>query len=401
MIIDDNVAKNVFINSQKGYGMIFQRDLRAEDVQFSERPLLSFLHFYSRNCSLICDYCYKGIGSLSDNIDHVLRINKRSIDLKIKEILSNTYFTNHSHDHAYIKCPFNCDTVYCSRDCLELSKGSHRLLCSDMDECEREKWSLFKRHSIKHHENFYFSGLVYVRIITDAMDGKPIKEWIDKLSEFYSKRWDLLEPPVEVANSVLKPRLELATESFQLLRDALKRFEETLDDLHKEILFSIDFYLSLLGTMDLVCVDIEIPNPLNRVLLDLYNTNYKVVEALLGELRNVVEIIRGESVSTDSVKECIKSMELFPDIIGLGIFDNLSKMNHSCQPSVEIDYEDNNIAKINLLCDVSVGQEATISYIDENDDFETRRRKLGMNYGFQCGCGKCLEEESQLAKPDL
>ncbi|EKX73221.1 conserved hypothetical protein [Theileria equi strain WA] len=399
MIIDDNVAKRTFINSQRGYGIVFKKDLEADGFQLIEKPLLSFLHFYSKKCSLICDCCHRGVGSLLDNINHILEITRRNIDPKIEDILlRNDIFNQNLYGHPYIKCPFNCGTVYCSKKCLDSSNGVHSLLCGNIDYITQEKWSLFKRHAIKNHENFYFAGLVYVRIIFDAINGKPIKVWLDKLAEFYSKPWDTLSSSLECTDYPPKNRLELVIESFQLLGAALKHFEEDLEDSGKEELFSIGFYLRLLGTMDLVCVDIEIPSPLNKIILDLYNRNREEIQAILHELQNVIAIIRGETISMNEIEKCIESMELFPDIIGLGIFDNISKMNHSCRPNVEIDYVDDNTARINLLCNISAGQEATISYINEEDVFEIRQKKLSTNYGFQCDCNKCLEEESQGAK---
>nr|PVC53444.1 hypothetical protein MACL_00000094 [Theileria orientalis] len=96
----------------------------------------------------------------------------------------------------------------------------------------------------------------------------------------------------------------------------------------------------------------------------------------------------------DDINETIQKKELYPETMGLGLFNYLSKMNHSCEPNLQIEYTKNNIAHIAPLVDVPRGEEATISYIDEKDSVENRQEKLYKNYGFKCDCNKCILEGS-------
>jgi hypothetical protein len=50
------------------------------------------------------------------------------------------------------------------------------------------------------------------------------------------------------------------------------------------------------------------------------------------------------------------------------------------------------VAIIQTLRPVSAGTELTVSYIDENDDYEERQKQL-QDYGFECTCAKCLAHE--------
>ncbi|UVC54240.1 hypothetical protein MACJ_003775 [Theileria orientalis] len=114
------------------------------------------------------------------------------------------------------------------------------------------------------------------------------------------------------------------------------------------------------------------------------------------ELSMIYQIINGTDNHLDlnDINEIIQKKELFPETMGLGLFNYLSKMNHSCEPNLQIEYSKNNIAHIVPLVDVPRGQEATISYIDENDSFVNRQKRLYKDYGFKCDCNKCILEGS-------
>jgi hypothetical protein len=70
------------------------------------------------------------------------------------------------------------------------------------------------------------------------------------------------------------------------------------------------------------------------------------------------------------------------------VFDHL--IGYTCP--VIILYIVNNAAIIQTLKRVSAGTELTVSYIDENEDYEERQKQL-QDYGFECTCAKCLAHE--------
>ncbi|BAM40905.1 uncharacterized protein TOT_030000166 [Theileria orientalis strain Shintoku] len=120
------------------------------------------------------------------------------------------------------------------------------------------------------------------------------------------------------------------------------------------------------------------------------------VEIRVQELSMIYQIINANNnqLGLDDINETIQKKELYPETMGLGLFNYLSKMNHSCEPNLQIEYTKNNIAHIAPLVDVPRGEEATISYIDEKDSVENRQEKLYKNYGFKCDCNKCILEGS-------
>jgi SET domain len=92
--------------------------------------------------------------------------------------------------------------------------------------------------------------------------------------------------------------------------------------------------------------------------------------------------------------------EIFPPLDCLAMYSVLCKMNHSCDPSVVIVYQrqpqwgpDHPLTAFAIaLHDLRAGDELTISYIDRHESREERQRALA-NYGFQCQCRKCQEED--------
>jgi SET domain len=92
--------------------------------------------------------------------------------------------------------------------------------------------------------------------------------------------------------------------------------------------------------------------------------------------------------------------EIFPPLDCLAMYSVLCKMNHSCDPSVVIVYQrqpqwgrDHPLtAHAIALRDLRAGEELTISYIDRHESRQERQRALA-NYGFQCQCRKCQQED--------
>ncbi|KAK1932667.1 hypothetical protein X943_000258 [Babesia divergens] len=168
-------------------------------------------------------------------------------------------------------------------------------------------------------------------------------------------------------------------EAFKLLMVTLKRFERIVreQDLHNaEKVFTPAYFLLLLSKVELVAVDIEIENPLNWQLRMLMED-----PTIRGTIGKVWEL------------------EL-PDILGLGIYASLSKLNHSCTPNLEVEYADSNVARVRLLKPVLEDEQATIAYIDEAMTLSNRRKALLENYNFTCYCPKCIEEEQLIMEDE-
>ncbi|CDR96364.1 SET AND MYND DOMAIN CONTAINING, putative [Babesia bigemina] len=162
----------------------------------------------------------------------------------------------------------------------------------------------------------------------------------------------------------------------------MRRFESH----HADRFCSLDYYLRLLSKVTLVSVEIEIVNPLNKQIRELLQD--QPVRCAIGE--NGFDEPSGLDSTCPEVSDW--DIEL-PDLLGVGIYESLSRLNHSCSPNLEFEYGCDNLARVRVLRPVSAGEQATIAYIDEQAPLEERRKELWNNYGFVCRCSKCLSDE--------
>lgn len=83
---------------------------------------------------------------------------------------------------------------------------------------------------------------------------------------------------------------------------------------------------------------------------------------------------------------------------GTAFFPIQSCMNHSCCPNAKAfkrEEDRDGQAVIIAVRQISVGEEITISYIDEDLPYEERQALLA-DYGFKCCCPKCIKEQSSI-----
>jgi hypothetical protein len=83
---------------------------------------------------------------------------------------------------------------------------------------------------------------------------------------------------------------------------------------------------------------------------------------------------------------------------GLGLYKNISVINHSCYPNAALlkqpgDLDDR--TSVITIRDIKAGEEVVISYIDEDAPRLERQSQL-KDYGFVCKCEACLSEDLQM-----
>jgi hypothetical protein len=80
---------------------------------------------------------------------------------------------------------------------------------------------------------------------------------------------------------------------------------------------------------------------------------------------------------------------------GQGIYSIGACFNHSCEPNLQILYTDANDETLVAVCikDIHVGDECTISYINEELSLIERQQQLYEHYLFECGCRKCASQK--------
>lgn len=76
---------------------------------------------------------------------------------------------------------------------------------------------------------------------------------------------------------------------------------------------------------------------------------------------------------------------------GAGIFATYTRINHSCAPNTDWDWQpDSQALEVCANQDIAAGEEITITYIDTLQPYETRARELAV-YGFECRCKACYD----------
>lgn len=79
--------------------------------------------------------------------------------------------------------------------------------------------------------------------------------------------------------------------------------------------------------------------------------------------------------------------------VGLAVYlGGANLFNHDCEPTCEVVHSMPALS-IRTTRQVKTGARLTISYVDTEADLTTRREALRAQYGFTCGCARCISEE--------
>jgi hypothetical protein len=80
---------------------------------------------------------------------------------------------------------------------------------------------------------------------------------------------------------------------------------------------------------------------------------------------------------------------------GAAVFLHASRFNHACTPNTCFSWNAAVGAEtLHSMCDISAGEEVTISYVDMEHDKRLRAWEL-RHYGFVCGCEACGDEDDE------
>ncbi|KYF41096.1 putative histone lysine methyltransferase, SET [Toxoplasma gondii ARI] len=433
-----------FVNHLVGRGLLARRSFKKGEVICNDaEPLVAAQHIYSERCSWTCERCFTFLGNLRDQAELILSNDpsdgvKRSRRIQENlELLTDDFLQREGLCLARpIPCDRKCGVVYCSEEHKKLgqTEGPHRLLCLEATKRMQRAWRVFASHSRKFSENFLLAGRAYAQILVHVLYGqKSVEEATTPFCGFFCRRWEELgagEVPREEAGEPrelrsLSGRRQTLEESFSLLcrvflaPDVLgesawtpangacgEERRQLLQEKWRK-LFSLDFYSELLGTFELVNVDIEFDSPLNaRVASAL---SLRPCKALLRLVKKVVaceDVIDAESLEAgargaldrDSNSEDMEEWktlveDLLPPFLGVGLFRAVSMTNHSCWPNAEVDYPFlTNAAQVTALRDIAEKEEILLSYIDESLPLAERQRLLKSHYKFTCGCQRCQVE---------
>jgi hypothetical protein len=87
---------------------------------------------------------------------------------------------------------------------------------------------------------------------------------------------------------------------------------------------------------------------------------------------------------------------------GSALYLLASLYNHSCEPSVNINFPaSDGTAVFTAARRISVGEQLHISYTDTEQEVDVRQQYLAFSYGFHCNCPRCTDEVAELKKSNI
>ncbi|XP_073003252.1 histone-lysine N-methyltransferase ATXR2 [Typha latifolia] len=303
-----------------------------------------------------------------------------------------------------IACPGGCEEEhYCSQFCADSDwKLFHSLLCTGNKTRPSQRSALLKfiEHANGTNDIFLVAAKVISFTISKYKELKrlQVKEnkqhpgldredkssffllleaWKPISMGFKQRWWDCIALPDDVdVSDEASFRMQirnLAFTSLQLLKDAIF-------DVDCAPLFSLEVYGHIIGMFELNNLDLVVASPVEDYFIyidDLPPTEKE-------EAEKVTEIFL-DALGDDYSIPCQ----------GTAFFPLQSCMNHSCCPNAKAfkrDEDKDGNAIIIALQPISIGEEITLSYIDEDLRYEERQSLLA-DYGFRCVCPRCQKEQ--------
>ncbi|KAM0937072.1 putative [histone H3]-lysine(4) N-trimethyltransferase chromatin remodeling SET family [Dioscorea sansibarensis] len=302
-----------------------------------------------------------------------------------------------------IRCPGGCEEEhYCSKLCADSDWESvHSLLCTGQSSASSQAAMVkFLEHANGTNDIFILAAKVISFTIlkyrklkqlhfedcklhnrlgeTDESRFSMLLEAWKPISMGFKKRWwDCIALPDDVdpcnEGSFRVQIRDLAFSSLQLLKDAI--FDNECAPL-----FSLEVFGHVIGMFELNNLDLVVASPVEDYFIYIDELPSPEKEEAERHTRPFLDALG------DEYSVCCQGTAFFP---------LQSCMNHSCAPSAKAFKrdEDRDGQAVIIACRlISLGEEVTISYIDEDLPYEERQAQLA-DYGFICRCPKCSEEQ--------
>jgi len=79
---------------------------------------------------------------------------------------------------------------------------------------------------------------------------------------------------------------------------------------------------------------------------------------------------------------------------GSAVYPTLARVNHACAPNARQEHDDlTHNERLVATKEIEIGEEISISYIDNRKKTSERRELLHSAYGFHCICSMCLAHD--------
>lgn len=353
-----------------------------------------------------------------------------------------------NEEPSLVPCRQKCGEVYCSVECEHDFWKCHSLLCTGPIKDENHPLLEWKRHAILNNEIFLLVGDVVSAILAFPelkgayTDFTMVPWWTVATLPFVDNPMGFSE-----ARALDSSCRSLCEESAYHLNQVLK-----LQGVETELITPL-FIAQIIGAFEQNSIGIRARHPLCRdILEDIELRSHQLQEVVrclekagfIGEggceddacedeacdntsdgkgdngsemmtEDNNDDVDGGEqnkesqwNYTSDEIAGFLASLNIderegeddlgavFPPLDGTAMFSTTCKMNHSCDPNVVVVYRglkwhEPLVAQCIAKCDIELGEELCISYVDVNEPVEVRQRELA-NYGFNCSCVRCCAE---------
>lgn len=349
-----------------GLGLQATENIPSESIIFTEVPLISGQYSWGIVYGYeACHHCLKSLESAQDMARRLA--NYRGLTLPLPHLI-----TQMSTSH----CP-ECLVAFCSAACREEAiRQYHTAVCTKGD----PNHPLSKLDEVWRNMHFppeTISLVMFIKIIGGILQSGAIPP----IFEYFYHRID----NGSIAHKLLKQEF---VPQLETLRDGLLQLYGS--NLHVQRLLDRDTFVRLVGLIGMNGQGIgtssfaEYCNRIDEANLD---PNLKcAINDKIDEIYTKIDEFSG----------------IFTEVEGSGLYELQSKLNHSCDPNVEICFEKgDHTLSVRALRDIKEGEELCISYISPCDLERSRhsRRKLLLdNYTFFCNCSKC---KCQSQDPDV
>ena len=348
-------AVNFTLTAARGRAVVAARNLQSGERLLVEAPMVSMAIPESRSAIVSCELCCRAVGSLTTQLCHLTQLETLPSLPVEDDVLAGD-----------VPCRLGCSARYCCSECEEHAASGHRFLCPARSSSAKQAVEAFEQHALQTYETFLFGARIVADVLADDDDGARYgllcrAPW-----------WDISD------DGVIKSKSERAHARREAERSRVLLLQVLGDEGADAISWlTIDYWGGLLGAARR-----------NNICVQLSHPVAELVDALR-ELRR--------SQSHESVDELLAALpNPIPDAIWSALYAKVSCINHSCTPNAEVHFlgEDHEATVITTRR-ISQGEEVFISYIGHNEraPYQDRRASL-RDYGFECDCKKCSQEES-------
>jgi hypothetical protein len=426
-------------------GVFMTTSVAAGTLAFAEAPLNKLQSLDNRQEVACCGQCLRFLGGSKLQLALLTGSSPRAE--VAAHMGAGTWSTGAEEEAAVHLCRDGCGEMYCSPACAAAHwNASHCLLCTGKipdSEAETHPLMAFKTHACGTNEIFLMVADIFAGVVVAVDAGRTVEEALRPYEGYVREQWwDAVADPDPVLHTKLK---ELVAQSWFLLDRALSLTERGLG-----MTLSIDYFSQTVGMFEQNNVGVQLSSPLAELARSSEEQSQAEPAAvlthtlLLGAAKTILLQSGGQCTDEDCMDEeeegwgegeeeekeegdeeaeeeegplqdedieAATSVAALVDAVGgddalwtplsgAAFYSKICKINHSCEPNVMVTYACTHtqgvVAQVEVLRDLTAGDELLHSYVDRHDDYQARTAAIA-EYGFTCACIKCAAERLTLS----